>query len=83
MAALRLVDLIEEKASTLDSLPERGRMVPELARFQVRHYRELVIAPYRLVYRVRDDVVFILGLFDSRRNLEDILLRRLLSFWPP
>jgi addiction module RelE/StbE family toxin len=80
VAALRLLDLIEEKASSLSSLPLRGRLPPELGRFEVRHYRELVIPPYRLIYRLLGDSVFILGVFDGRRNLEDLLLKRLLSF---
>jgi hypothetical protein len=42
-------------------------------------YRELQIPPWRLVYRVYDDKVVVLGIFDSRRNLEDVILSRLLS----
>jgi hypothetical protein len=38
-----------------------------------------VIAPYRLVYRADADRVLVLGVFDSRRNLEDVLLSRLLG----
>ena len=79
-AALRALDQIEEKAASLESMPHRGRILPEVERFAVRHYRELIIPPYRLIYRVRDDIVYVLGVFDGRRNLEDVLLGRLLSF---
>lgn len=79
-AALRIVDEIEDKAAALESLPQRGRLLPELERFAVRHYRELIVGPHRLIYRIRDQTVFILGVFDGRRNLEDVLLARLLSF---
>ena len=78
-AALRVVDRIEERAATLDSLPLRGRVPPELLRFQVQMYRELQIPPWRLIYRVYDDRVVVLGVFDGRRNLEDVILGRLLS----
>jgi hypothetical protein len=37
-----------------------------------------VIRPYRLVYRVEADTVTVLALFDGRRDLEDVLLERLL-----
>ncbi len=79
-AALRTLEKMEEEAASLVHMPHRGRLVPEVERFAVRHYRELILPPHRLVYRVRDDAVYVLGVFDGRRNLEDVLLGRLLSF---
>jgi addiction module RelE/StbE family toxin len=78
IAAQRIFDSIAERARTLNTLPLRGRIVPELARFEIQIYRELIIPPYRLLYRVTTDHVFVVGVFDSRRNLEDILLQRVL-----
>jgi len=46
----------------------------------MREYRELIIAPYRLIYRIRGHLVLVLGVFDSRRNLGDILLERLARY---
>ncbi len=77
-AAGRILDTLEAKARTLETLATRGRVVPELQRIQVREYRELLMRPYRLVYRVESVCVVVLGVFDGRRNLEDILLDRLL-----
>lgn len=74
-----LLDKIESRAAALRSLPLRGRVVPELGRLQVREYREIQIPPYRLLYRVAGRRVLVLGLFDSRRNLEDVLLDRILA----
>lgn len=76
--AERVISRIEKKASTLSSFQSRGRVLPELARLQIREYRELQAPPYRLVYRVEAARILVLGIFDSRRNLEDILLERLL-----
>lgn len=78
-AALRLVDQIEQRAATLETMPKRGRLPPELIRFRVQLYHELLIPPYRLIYRVREDAVAVLGVFDGRRDLEDVILGRLLS----
>ena len=41
-------------------------------------YRELLVDPYRLVYRVESARVVVVEIFDGRRNLEDLLLDRLL-----
>lgn len=79
MAALRMFSKIEDRAAALSNHPLRGRIVPELAAVQVRLYRELQVTPYRLLYRVVGDRVFVLGVFDGRRNLEDILLERLVT----
>jgi plasmid stabilization system protein ParE len=76
--ALAILDQLEQRAKSSALLPERGRIVPELARLHVREYRELVAAPYRLIYRVRGPRVFVLAVLDGRRSLEDILLDRLI-----
>lgn len=75
---LHVLGKIRQKAAGLYSLPERGRIVPELQEQGINIYRELIIAPWRIIYRVSDVSVFVLTVIDSRQNVEDILLRRLL-----
>jgi plasmid stabilization system protein ParE len=70
--------ILKKKASNLYSLPERGRMVPELQGQGILQYRELVIPPWRLIYRIAERKVFVLAVIDSRRNVEDILLMRMI-----
>lgn len=77
-AAERALQRLESRAAALESTPARGRLVPELTRFQMRTWRELVIRPYRLVYRIDGDVVTVLAVLDGRRDLEDLVLERLL-----
>jgi plasmid stabilization system protein ParE len=43
--AERVVRRLEARAAALESSPARGRVVPELAHFQMRTWRELVIRP--------------------------------------
>lgn len=78
-AALRVLDALEAKASSLETFATRGRIVPELLGIQLREYRELLVKPYRIIYRVEKARVVVLGVFDGRRNLEDILLDRLIG----
>jgi toxin ParE1/3/4 len=70
---------VKRKASTLRSLPDRGRIVPELQEQGITQYRELIIPPWRLIYRISEKKVYALSVLDSRRNIEDILLKRLIS----
>lgn len=77
--ALHVLENIRDKASTLYAFPERGRVVPELQSNGIFIYRELIISPWRLLYRITDSNVYITAVLDSRRNVEDILLQRLLQ----
>lgn len=72
-----IFEKIKEAASSLTNFPERGRMVPELQDQGIFLYRELILAPWRIAYRVSDMKVYVLSVIDSRQNVEDILLKRL------
>lgn len=76
--ALKVLDKIEAKATTLDHMPQRGRLVPELKFHGVTTYRELLIGPWRLMYRIDEKTVWVVSLLDGRRQLEDLLLERFL-----
>ena len=75
--ALEVFKCIKQKASSLYTLPERGRIVPELRDQGILQYRELVIPSWRVLYRVSEKSILVLSVLDSRRNIEDILLKRL------
>jgi plasmid stabilization system protein ParE len=76
-AAIRVFDQIKACCATLRQMPERGRVVPELSAFGIHTYRELVVSPWRVVYRIGGRTVSILAVVDDRRNIEDVLLDRL------
>ena len=75
--ALKILQKIKKMASILHSLPERGRVVPELQDQGILRYREIVTTPWRIIYRISDKNVYVLSVLDARRNVEDILLKRL------
>jgi len=77
--ALKTLQKIKKPASTLYHIPLRGRVVPELKEQGILQYRELIIAPWKLLYRVSGQVVFVVSELDSRRNIEDLLLTRFLT----
>jgi len=77
--ALQILRKVRQKASNLYTFPERGRIVPELQGQGIHIYRELILAPWRIIYRISDGKVFVLSVIDSRQNIEDVLLNRLLK----
>lgn len=76
--ALGILNKIRDKASSLCHSPERGRVVPEFQEHGVMQYRELAVAPWRIIYRITEDHVYVLSVLDSRQNIEDILFKRLI-----
>ncbi|MDH7512470.1 MAG: type II toxin-antitoxin system RelE/ParE family toxin [Clostridiales bacterium] len=70
---------IQTKASNLKIYPERGRIVRELQEQGIIQYRELIISPWRIIYRISEKKVYVLSVLDSRRNVEDILLGRFIN----
>jgi len=80
--ALQILEIIKEKTSSLHHLPERGRLIPELQEHGISQYREIIISPWRVIYRISDRNVYVLAVLDSRQNIEDILLKRLINSKP-
>jgi len=77
--ASKILKKIRGKTSDLYYSPERGHLVPELLDQGISKYRELVIRPWRVIYRISEKQVYVLSVLDSRRNIEDILLNRLIA----
>jgi plasmid stabilization system protein ParE len=76
--ALKIFKNLKQKAAGLYTFPDRGRIVPELRGHGILQYRELIIPPWRILYRISEKYVYVLSVLDSRQNIEDILLNRLI-----
>lgn len=78
-AADSLLNAFLEKISTLERYPERGSAPKELEALGVREFRQILLDPYRLIYRVIGSKVVILVIADGRRDMQALLERRLLG----
>ena len=76
--ALHVLEKIKDRAVELSPFPERGRLIPERHSCGIFIYRELIASPWRVLYRIAEGNVYITAVLDSRRNVEDILLHRLI-----
>ena len=70
---------IRKKAHSSNFFPLKGRVVPELQKEGITLYREVVAPPWRIIYKIGDDTVYIMAVLDSRQNVEDLLLQKLLK----
>ena len=69
---------IRKKAHSSNFFPLKGRVVPELQKEGITLYREVISSPWRIMYKVGNDTVYIMAILDSRQNIEDLLLQKLL-----
>ena len=74
-----VLDRIEEAFEGLSQHPHRGSYPRELLDIGIREYREVLFKPYRIVYRVIEDTVYVLVIADGRRDMQSLLERRLLE----
>ena len=74
----RLLDNLERAILKLETTPKRGQFPPKLERIGVREYREIFFKPYRIIYQVIRSEVFVHCVLDGRRDLQDLLQRRVL-----
>ncbi|MFQ5950352.1 MAG: type II toxin-antitoxin system RelE/ParE family toxin, partial [Nitrospiria bacterium] len=65
--AFKILKKIKEKTSSLYHSPKRCRIVPELHDHGILQYRELIIPPWRILFRVSKKIVYVLSVLDSRQ----------------
>ncbi len=74
-----ILDKIEEAFSSLSENPARGAYPKELLAVGLREYREIYFKPYRIIYRVIAENVYVMVIADGRRDMQALLQHRLLQ----
>ncbi len=77
MHAERVLSAFEHKCSLLRTAAERGHGVPELVRIYFTDFREIHNKPYRIIFQVAGERVFVHAVLDGRRELQELLERKL------
>ncbi len=78
-SANHVLDRLLKTAEGLATFPERGSHPRELMALGIREYRQVFFKPYRLIYRIIGEQVFIVLIADGRRDMQTLLARRLLG----
>ena len=76
--ARALLEKFEHACLFLDVSPERGHAVPELDGLGMTAFREIHVYAYRMIYEINGRDVYVHALLDGRRELRQLLERRLL-----
>lgn len=70
---------VEKAFARLSAAPARGAYPKELVALGIQEYREVFFKPYRIIYRIMDDTVYVLLIVNGRRDMQALLQRRLLE----
>lgn len=65
-----IVDKLTRRSQQLVTHPHSGRIVPT---HDDRNLRELIVYPYRLIYRIKSDRLYVVAVFHGARQLPDSL----------
>lgn len=63
-----VIDAIFMKTQMLERFPEIGKIIRELPK---KNYREIIFKKYRIIYKVHNDIVFIMSVWHSSRLLNN------------
>ncbi len=74
-----VLDQIERAFVSLTHNPHRGVRPRELLALGLQEYREVFFKPYRIIYRVIGEEVYVMLIADGRRDMQTLLQRRLLQ----
>jgi toxin ParE1/3/4 len=77
--AMKILDKLQKAINSLKYFPERGRRVPELLDKNIKEYRELIETPWRIIYKIENNNVCVITVIDGRRNVQDILTKKLIK----
>lgn len=77
-AANHVLGQLEKLILGLNLYPERGNYPKELVATGMREYREKHFKPYRIIYRIIANRVYVYLIADGRRDMLALLSRRLL-----
>ncbi|MFH0730602.1 MAG: type II toxin-antitoxin system RelE/ParE family toxin [Pseudomonadota bacterium] len=74
-----VIERIEKAFDSLAEDPERGAYPRELIALGLREFRQIFFKPYRIIYRMMGNNVYVLLIADGRRDMQKRLQRRLLQ----
>jgi toxin ParE1/3/4 len=73
-----LFNKLYQKCLTLQEFPERGHIPPELRLLEIEDFLEIHHKPYRIIYKIVNDEIFVHCILDGRRDIQKLLQERLI-----
>ena len=74
----RILAKLEEIITSLQDFPTRGHIPLELNLLGIEDFLEINYKPFRVIYQILGEVVFVHCVLDGRRDMQKLLLERLI-----
>jgi plasmid stabilization system protein ParE len=69
---------IQEAVGTLQTFPFQGKIPEELGRLNLTQYRQVISGVNRIIYEIRQEMIYIHVVCDTRKDMKSLLTKRLL-----
>ena len=69
---------IKDAVNTIGTFPLGGNVPEELERLNLTQYRQVIAGMNRIIYEVRQEIIYIHIVCDTRKDMKSLLTRRLL-----
>ncbi len=69
---------LKDAVNTISTFPLGGNVPEELERLNLTQYRQVVSGMNRIIYEVRQEIIYIHIVCDTRKDMKSLLTRRLL-----
>ena len=70
---------IKSKVEYIVDFPKAGIVVPELIDIGITDIYQIVVSPWKVYYKVINNKILVLSVIDGRRNLEEILYKKIIT----
>ncbi len=74
-----VITALRDLVVSLAEFPDRGNHPPELRELGILEYREVFFRSWRVIYRRIGETVYVYVIADGRRDMQTLLMRRLLT----
>lgn len=79
LKADKLIANLKSLCLSLDKFPNRGHKLKEFRTLDINPYLEIHYKSYRIIYTIVERIVYVNSVLDGRRDLNDILHKRLIG----
>ena len=79
ITARKIYAKIMDRVKQVSENPEGRRIAPSLREFGINYIHQINISPWIIFYKVRNRKMEIISIIDERRNLEEILYRKMME----
>ncbi|NDP47836.1 MAG: type II toxin-antitoxin system RelE/ParE family toxin [Sulfuriferula multivorans] len=67
---------VKDAVNTIRTFPLGGNIPEELERLNLTQYRQVIAGMNRIIYEVRQEIIYIHIICDTRKDMKSILARR-------